>query len=102
MKLDKLTVPSLNKNEINIAIEKTRISTLPALENKTVNKIPEGAKKIGSYILGTTLTILGKSIGSGTFGRVHMGMHVFTGEKVAVKIIEKQNIGSKDVQRVKN
>ena len=52
------------------------------------------AKAIGHYILG-------KSIGEGTFGKVKQGVHTLTGEKVAVKILEKDKIQDvADVERV--
>jgi len=55
----------------------------------TKNKV-----KIGQYILG-------RSIGEGTFGKVKQGMHILTGEKVAVKILEKDKIQDvADVERV--
>lgn len=41
--------------------------------------------KIGNYELGRTL-------GKGTFGKVKEGIHIPTGEKVAIKIIDKNNI----------
>ena len=51
------------------------------------------AKSIGHYILG-------KTIGEGTFGKVKLGTHILTGEKVAVKILEKERIVDvADVQR---
>ena len=51
-------------------------------------------RKIGRYILG-------KSIGEGTFGKVKIGTHMTTGEKVAVKILEKTKITDvADVERV--
>ena len=51
-------------------------------------------RKIGKYILG-------KSIGEGTFGKVKIGTHITTGEKVAVKILEKSKITDvADVERV--
>lgn len=34
----------------------------------------------------------GKTIGSGSSGKVHLGLHVVTGEKVAIKIIEKKKL----------
>jgi 5'-AMP-activated protein kinase catalytic alpha subunit len=51
-------------------------------------------KSIGNYILGKTL-------GEGTFGKVKMGTHILTGEKVAIKILEKDRIVDvSDVERV--
>ena len=45
--------------------------------------------------------IIGKSLGSGTFGKVRIGTHTITGEKVAIKILEKDRIKDKgDVERV--
>ena len=44
---------------------------------------------------------LGRSLGSGTFGKVRIGTHTITGEKVAIKILEKDRIKDKgDVERV--
>ncbi|OWZ21766.1 5'-AMP-activated protein kinase, catalytic subunit [Phytophthora megakarya] len=49
---------------------------------------------IGEYVLGET-------IGKGTFGKVKLGLHLLTGEKVAVKILEKKRIVlAADVERV--
>ena len=51
-------------------------------------------KSIGHYVLGRT-------IGEGTFGKVKLGTHILTGEKVAVKILEKDRIAEvADVERV--
>ena len=51
-------------------------------------------KTIGQYILG-------KSIGEGTFGKVKLGTHILTNEKVAIKILEKGKIVDvADVERV--
>lgn len=64
-------------------------------------KIPAGAKQIGNYILGQNKVYnLGKTIGSGSFGKVHLGLHIPTGEKVAVKIIDKLKLNSRDLERV--
>merc|ERR1719504_455966 len=58
---------------------------------KGLGRKPES---IGQYIIG-------KSIGEGTFGKVKLGTHVLTGEKVAVKILEKERIVDvADVERV--
>ncbi|EER00840.1 Carbon catabolite derepressing protein kinase, putative [Perkinsus marinus ATCC 50983] len=51
-------------------------------------------RAIGHYILG-------KTIGEGTFGKVKLGTHILTGEKVAIKILEKEKIiDISDVERV--
>lgn len=34
--------------------------------------------------------ILDKTLGEGTFGKVKLAMHILTGEKVAIKILEKE------------
>ena len=54
----------------------------------------EKRKVVGSYMLG-------KTIGEGTFGKVKIAVHMPTGEKVAVKILEKSKIKEQaDVRRV--
>ena len=51
-------------------------------------------KNIGHYVLGRT-------IGQGTFGKVKLGTHILTNEKVAIKILEKDKISdAADVERV--
>ena len=50
--------------------------------------------QVGQYLVG-------KVIGQGTFGKVKLGVHVSTGEKVAIKILEKKKIVEvADVERV--
>ena len=45
--------------------------------------------------------MVGKTIGEGTFGKVKLGHHILTGEKVAIKILEKEKIkDSGDAERV--
>ena len=52
------------------------------------------SKSIGHYIIG-------KTIGEGTFGKVKLGTHILTGDKVAVKMLEKERITDvADVERV--
>lgn len=38
------------------------------------------------------LLIIGKTLGEGTFGKVKQATHILTGEKVAIKILEKIKI----------
>ncbi len=54
--------------------------------------MPKKKKTVGKYELG-------KVLGEGTFGKVQLGTHIETGEKVAIKILSKaklqqQNMGS--------
>ncbi|XP_070569133.1 MAP/microtubule affinity-regulating kinase 4-like [Ptychodera flava] len=60
-------------------------STLPqavtTVPHDELSKFPH-SKRVGQYLLGKTL-------GEGSFAKVKEGMHVGTGEKVAVKIIDK-------------
>lgn len=54
----------------------------------------EKAKNIGNYTVG-------KEIGQGTFGKVKLGVHNLTSEKVAIKVLEKAKIADvADVERV--
>lgn len=66
-------------------------------------------KKLG--IQGTIIAIdennplpnytFGKSIGEGTFGKVYLGIHNLTEEKVAIKVLEKEKIlESEDIERI--
>ena len=60
---------------------------------RTSNSRPR-RNNIGYYILG-------RAIGQGTFGKVRNGVHIITGEKVAVKILEKEKIkDNNDVNRI--
>ena len=58
------------------------------------NKKKQKSKAVGSYLLSQT-------IGEGTFGKVKIGTKHTTGQKVAVKILEKEKIREvADVERV--
>jgi len=46
---------------------------------------PKKRRHVGSYTLGNT-------IGQGAFGKVKLGTDIFSGEKVAVKIIRNKNV----------
>ena len=61
-------------------------------QHRAVNK--GSSLQVGQYLVG-------KTIGQGTFGKVKLGVHVGTGEKVAIKILEKKKIVEvADVERV--
>lgn len=60
------------------------------------NVVPQNEvkKRVGNYVIGNT-------VGEGTFGKVKCAIHIPTGEKVAVKILEKKRIQEQaDVRRV--
>lgn len=62
--------------------------------SEELNNSSHKSKSIGQYILG-------KTIGEGTFGKVKLGTHNLTSEKVAVKILEKDRIKDvADIERV--
>lgn len=76
--------------------------TLPSVEDPVevtksptpIVEAPRARKTIGNYSIE-------KSIGEGTFGKVKLGTHHITGEKVAIKILEKDRITDvSDVERV--
>ena len=52
----------------------------------------QNPQTVGNYVLG-------KTIGKGTFGKVKLGVHSMTEQKVAIKILEKSRI--KDVRDAK-
>mmetsp|Transcript_9382 Transcript_9382/g.12974 ORF Transcript_9382/g.12974 Transcript_9382/m.12974 type:complete len:812 (+) Transcript_9382:111-2546(+) len=76
----------------------------PAVNNRSSSNVRANARPNGSAqekrkIVGQYM--LGKTIGEGTFGKVKLAIHIPTGEKVAVKILEKSRIKEQaDVRRV--
>jgi 5'-AMP-activated protein kinase catalytic alpha subunit len=74
----------------------TPASTAHAAHNvaKPVHEVKQKRQIVGQYMLG-------KTIGEGTFGKVKLAVHIPTGEKVAIKILEKGRIKEQaDVRRV--
>lgn len=66
------------------------------MSNTRHNKVSDGEEKeikVGNYLIG-------KTIGEGTFGQVKSAIHTMTGEKVAVKILEKGRFKDADTVRV--
>jgi len=54
----------------------------------------QSGERVGSYLLG-------KFLGQGSFGKVHLGKHVMSHEEVALKFISKHRMGSyEDAERV--
>jgi 5'-AMP-activated protein kinase catalytic alpha subunit len=76
----------------------TRPTPTAHVAKAAVPSVPTEAKQkrqiVGQYMLG-------KTIGEGTFGKVKLAVHIPTGEKVAIKILEKGRIKEQaDVRRV--
>lgn len=84
----------------NVAEQKPQKTQESAQKEKTTDKKPGTAKnedenpekekncegkQIGGFIIG-------KTKGKGTFGKVKQGTHIVTGDKVAIKILEKDKI----------
>eukprot|EP00437_Effrenium_voratum_P055875 CAMPEP_0181525444 /NCGR_PEP_ID=MMETSP1110-20121109/68971_1 /TAXON_ID=174948 /ORGANISM="Symbiodinium sp., Strain CCMP421" /LENGTH=657 /DNA_ID=CAMNT_0023656249 /DNA_START=111 /DNA_END=2081 /DNA_ORIENTATION=+ len=71
-------------------------SPVPSARTTLPQRSPHAVsnKNLGHYILG-------KTIGEGTFGKVKLGRHILTGERVAVKVLEKERIQEvADIERV--
>ena len=63
--------------------------------NTTFSPNKDKNKKIGDYLLLST-------IGSGTFSKVKLGLHIPTKQKVAIKILDKDKINDEaDIERIK-
>ena len=70
------------------------LSTAKTAHSTNNNTNPNANRTIGHYLVG-------RSLGQGTFGKVRLGTHLITGEKVAIKILEKDKIKDQsDVERV--
>ena len=61
-------------------------------ENQYRKSVDKG-KNLGTFILG-------QKLGEGTFGLVRIATHILTGEKVAVKILDRQKIKDSDKKRI--
>ena len=79
----------LNTDYLNHSREK---SSDLILQNK-FNKLKLTPRKIGNFILE-------QKLGEGTFGKVVLGIHIITKEKVAIKILEKNRIIDSDKKRI--
>ena len=67
----------LNLSKVEIPLKSKSMSTHETPEMDIIS-----IKQIGDYILG-------EEIGSGAFGKVLLGRHILTEEKVAIKVLDK-------------
>ena len=93
------------KGETNTTAGAASTAQAKASSSAEPDQYPEGTR-LGHYVLGKlniffNTKIIGKALGKGTFGKVKMASHTLTGEKVAVKILEKSRIkDKKDIERI--
>ena len=80
------------KNKDNNIFQKIKSRIFQENDKKIV--VVQKGKKKGNYILEET-------IGEGAFAKVKLGKHIQTGEKVAIKILNKQKIYNFDIKKVK-
>ncbi|EGR27300.1 protein kinase domain protein, partial [Ichthyophthirius multifiliis] len=81
--------------------EKDKLIGHYILSNKQINRNLIIIIIITQSILHQTNKNIDKTIGEGTFGKVKLGIHIETNEKVAIKILEKNKIIEQaDVERV--
>ena len=82
-------------------IQQEQYNTIPVNSDITQTDLQPDSKKPTSNDKTIGHYVLGKSIGEGTFGKVKLGTHILTNEKVAIKILEKGKIlDVADVERV--
>lgn len=80
-----------NNNNRPASIGRIRSNVKGSAQNQNMSQM---RKRVGQYLIGDT-------VGEGTFGKVKLAIHIPTGEKVAVKILEKKRIQDQaDVRRV--
>ncbi|CAK9045134.1 unnamed protein product [Durusdinium trenchii] len=87
-----VTVPKSQAPQIHVPVSPVPSARSTALPQRSPHAMSN--KTLGHYILG-------KTIGEGTFGKVKLGRHILTGERVAVKVLEKDRIQEvADIERV--
>jgi 5'-AMP-activated protein kinase catalytic alpha subunit len=80
-----------NNNNRPASVGRIRSNVKGSAQNQNMSQM---RKRVGQYLIGDT-------VGEGTFGKVKLAIHIPTGEKVAVKILEKKRIQDQaDVRRV--
>lgn len=92
------------QNFVNSDIEKAELQQVDVEESQQKINIREPLSK--HLQLDSTIKMIGdyqieKTLGQGTFGKVKQGFHIFTGQKVAIKILDKWKIEDiNDIERV--
>lgn len=85
---------SVSPDPLAFIHQQMKVAGVSQLEKVEVVISEDGSTTVGNYKLG-------RDLGKGTFGKVRVGTHLLTEEKVAVKILEKDKIvDTNDVDRV--
>ena len=87
--ISSITPEFLFRSESSPAYPTETFNISEKLDNSKKEKEKENEYKIGNYLVKKTL-------GQGTFGKVKLGIYLPSGEKVAIKILEKDRIIEKD------
>ena len=82
-----------NNNSNNISINNNSDNNINNKQIIVQKKSP--LKKIGNYLLSHT-------IGEGAFAKVKLATHIYTGEKVAIKILSKSHISQQEYPKFLN
>ncbi|KAM4700724.1 hormonally up-regulated neu tumor-associated kinase [Discoglossus pictus] len=77
-----------------IQLEETFLPACVSTVSRETLRTFQHTKRVGSYLIG-------RKLGEGSFAKVREGLHVVTGEKVAVKVIDKKK-AKKDTYVTKN
>ena len=80
------------KSNNNIIFQRIK-NTIYQNKEKKIVVVQKRKKKKGNYIIGET-------IGEGAFAKVKLAKHIYTGEKVAIKILNKEKIYS-NIKKIK-
>ena len=84
---------NINNNINNISINNSSDNNINNKQIIVQKKSP--LKKIGNYLLSHT-------IGEGAFAKVKLATHIYTGEKVAIKILSKSHISQQEFPKFLN
>lgn len=87
--LEELSI-SITPNPRRSSARAPDLSTTPAVPSTAVTRDPRANQRLGQY------TIV-KTLGEGSFGKVKLATHQVSGQKVALKIINRKKLVTRDM-----